>query len=228
MRAIMQPAVKPDERVLADVRSELEWDPFVLDAEVEVEVHGGIVTLRGTANSLANRDAINDAAHRVHGVLSVVDRLTVQPDASTVRTDDDIEHAVRDVLRWDAHQPLIRVFGTVRCGIVTLRGSVDTWTQRCDAECTVRQLAGVRAVQNRVEVSDSPVACDTMRFQIEQAIERHAGPAGRRVRVGVDDGVVTLIGRVNSWAERKTLERIAGSMEGVRDVRNALAIDPLA
>jgi osmotically-inducible protein OsmY len=83
-------------------------------------------------------------------------------------------------------------------------------------------------VQNRVAVSDSPVACDTMRFQIEQAIERHAGPAGRRVRVGVDDGVVTLSGRVNSWAERKTLERIAGSMEGVRDVRNALAIDPLA
>ena len=53
-----------------------------------MEVHGGIVTLRGTANSLANRDAINDAAHRVHGVLSVVDCLTVQPDASTVRTDD--------------------------------------------------------------------------------------------------------------------------------------------
>jgi 6,7-dimethyl-8-ribityllumazine synthase len=97
-----------------------------------------------------------------------------------VRTDDDIEHAVRDVLRWDAHQPLIRVFGTVRCGIVTLRGSVDTWTQRCDAECTVRQLAGVRAVQNRVEVSDSPVACDTMRFQIEQAIERAGTKAGNK------------------------------------------------
>ena len=50
-------APKGDKELRNDVLSELDWDPFVLGTTVEVSVQGGVVTVHGTANSLANRDA---------------------------------------------------------------------------------------------------------------------------------------------------------------------------
>ena len=215
---------KSDKDLRNDVLSELDWDPFVLDAPVEVAVEGGVVTVHGTANSLANRDAINEAVRRVDGVRGVVDHLTVQPDRDTVRTDDDLRCAVRDALAWNAAQPGARMSGTVAHGTVTLHGAVDTWTQRADAERRVRALAGVRAVDNRITVRPSPLAPAAMRFLIERAIERHAGRTARPVHVEVSGDVVTLEGRVRTWSERQALERIAGAMEGIRDVRNRLEV----
>ena len=227
MRTLTQNRVRADDEIKADIVSELQWDPYVLDATIDVTVDSGTVTLQGVANSLANRDAINEAAHRVQGVRDVVDNMKVQPDATTVRTDDDLEHVVRDVLHWQACQPMLRVFGKVKHGVVTLHGEVDTWTQRSDAESVIRGLAGVRAVDNLVSVRVSPVTSEAMQSQIERAIQRHAGRDSQRVHVNVVDSVASLSGRVNSWAERKSIERIAGSMEGIQDVQNGLNIDML-
>jgi len=228
MRAIMQPAVKPDERVLADVRSELEWDPFVLDAEVDVEVHGGIVTLRGTANSLANRDAINDAAHRVHGVLDVVDELQVKVPGIGGRTDTEIARAVRDALEWDAFVPDDKITSTVSLGIVTIEGLVQTWMQRADAERVVRGLSGVRGVINQITVAAKPVDSTKIRNEIEEALERQAEREARRIGVSVKDGVVTVTGRIRSWAEKNAIDRVVGFAPGVRRVDDQLIVDPYA
>lgn len=112
-------------------------------------------------------------------------------------------------------------------GVVTLHGDVDTWTERNDAESEVRSLAGVRAVENRVSVRPSHVSPHITQKQIEQAIERHSGIAASRIHVHIAGGVANLSGRVDSWAERKAIERIAGSMEGVQDIENGLTVDTL-
>ena len=44
----------------------------------------------------------------------------------------------------------------------------------------------------------------------ERALERRAEREARRINVAVKDGVVTLSGSVQSWAERNAVERVAG------------------
>ena len=132
MQTITHTFTKTDARIKADVLSELAWDPYIRDTTAGITVRNGIVTITGVANSLAARLAIVDAAHRVQGVLDVVDEMTVSPSPSTIRTDADVAQAVREALRWDAYLPDDRIATTVSSGVVTLQGNVTNWAHRID------------------------------------------------------------------------------------------------
>lgn len=226
MQTATQTVVKSDARIKADVLSELAWDPRVRDNTVTVAVRSGTVTITGQATSLAAHVAIVDAAHRVQGVLDVVDEMTVAPSAATIRNDDEIAHAVREALRWDAYLPDDRIKTTVSGGVVTLQGVVDSWSNRMDAEKVAQRLVGVRGIVNRITVGGTTVDPMAIKLQIERALERRAEREARRIVVSVRDGAVTLTGPVASWAERQMVERVAGSSPGVRSIDDRLTIEP--
>jgi osmotically-inducible protein OsmY len=226
MQSTVQAAVKTDTRVRSDVLSEIAWDPFVKDVPVNVSVQQGVVTLTGQAQSMAKHLAVVDAVHRVQGVLDVVDEMTVAPAPATVKNDDDVAHAVREALQWDAFLPDERISTTVAGGVVTIRGTVPSWSNRLDAERCVQRLNGVRSVVNRIMVEPPSADSGTIRLQIERALERRAEREARRISVAVVDGTVTLSGSVHSWADRNAIERIAGNAPGVRRVEDRLVVDP--
>ena len=59
-----------------------------------MQVHEGIVTLTGTVNSYAKKLAARRAAHRVHGVLDVVDSVTVKLPSAWEKSDEELAKAV--------------------------------------------------------------------------------------------------------------------------------------
>lgn len=228
IESIALPAAKSDARLKADVLSEFAWDPYIRGSRVEVAVRSGVVTVTGQADSLASRIAITEAAHRVQGVLDVVDDMSVAPSDATVRSDDELAHAVREALRWDAYLPDGRITSTVSGGTVTLGGTVEEWPARMDAERVVQRLAGVRGVVNRIAVNAVSVDPVAIKMQIERALERRAEREARKIAVTVKDGIVTLTGPVPSWADRQVVERIAGSAPGIRGIDDRLTIEPYA
>ena len=227
MQTITHPIAKTDARIKADVLSELAWDPYIRDTTAGISVRNGIVTITGAAHSLATRLAIVDAAHRVQGVLDVVDEMTVSPSPSTVRSDADIAEAVREALRWDAYLPDDRIATTVSSGVVTLQGNVTNWAHRVDAEKAIQRLVGVRAVVNRLTVTGTAIDPVAIKFQIERALERRAEREARRLSITVRDGIVTIAGPVATWAERQMVERIAASSPGVRGIDDRTTIEPV-
>ena len=71
-------------------------------------------------------------------------------------TDDDIQQHVEDAL--DSADPSVdgsRIGVTVDEGVVTLRGSVDTPSEKLTAERVAFQVRGVEAVINHLAVSSS-------------------------------------------------------------------------
>lgn len=223
---IMVPAAKSDARLRADVLSEFAWDPHVRGFPVDVSVRSGVVALTGQAPSLAARVAVVEAAHRVQGVLDVVDDLAVAPGSATLRSDDELARGVREALRWDAYLPDGRITSTVSQGVVTLGGRVETWSARMDAERVVQRLAGIRGVLNRIAVEAGNADPVAIKLRIERALERRAEREARRIAVTVRDGIVTLAGVVPSWADRKAAERVAASAPGVRGIDDRLTIEP--
>jgi osmotically-inducible protein OsmY len=218
--------MKTDSQIQADVLAELKWDPNVKETDVGVQVHDGVVTLTGNVNSYAKRLAARRAAHRVHGVLDVVDDLTVKIPTDWERTDEELAKAVRSALKWDVLVPDERITTTVSKGNVTLQGSVDTWLQRADAERAVQQLTGVRNVFNQIIVTGKPIDPAQIKRQIEQALERQAEREAKRIDVTVRDGIVTLTGTVRTWAERNAIQGTVEFAPGVRRVENKITIDP--
>lgn len=217
---------KTDSQIKQDVLNELKWDTRVDETDIGVQVRDGVVTLVGSVPVYAKKLAARDAAHRVHGVLDVVDEMQVRVPGIGARGDGEIAHAVRLALEWDAFVPDERITSTVSMGIVTLEGSVDTWAQRADAERAVRGLSGVRGVINQLSVRTKTIDASRIKNDIEEALERQAEREARRISVTVKDGTVTLMGRIRSWAERNAVDRVAGFAPGVQRVDDRLIVDP--
>lgn len=220
--------IKSDPQIKTDVLNELKWDSRIDETDVGVQVRDGIVTLVGTVNVYAKKLAAREAAHRVHGVLDVVDEMQVKVPGVGARSDGELARAVRDALQWDAFVPDEKLTSTVSLGIVTLEGMVQSWTQRADAERVVRGLAGVRGVINQITVAAKPIDPTRIKNDIEEALERQAEREARRIGVEVKDGVVTITGRIRSWAEKNAIDRVVGFAPGVRRVEDQLIVDPYA
>jgi osmotically-inducible protein OsmY len=217
---------KTDAEVQQDVIRELKWDSRVDETDVGVEVDNGIITLTGTVSSWGKRIAAEEAAHRVRGVLDVANDIVVKVPGTGGRTDTEVAQAVRNALVWDVFVPDTRIQSTVSDGVVTLKGDVDSWIQRDDADRVVRNLAGVRGVRNDIVVKPPKVAASEVRKSIENALDRQAEREAERIRLEVVDGKVTLFGTVHSWTERQAVVGAAKGTPGVRSVDDKLRIEP--
>lgn len=206
---------KNDELLQRDVMEELRWDMRVQATDIGVAVKDHVVTLTGRVGSWARRDAAEKAAHRVYGVLDVANELEVELPGTTVRDDADIARQVRMTLQWDVMVPDERIRTTVANGTVTLEGDVDTWSQWEDTARSIRNLAGVRRVINKLTVKPPSVRPEHLKAQIADALTRHATREASRIDVTVSDGIVTLTGPIDSWADRQT---ITGAVRGTRGV----------
>lgn len=208
---------------------ELAWDTRIDATDVGVEVDDGVVTLTGTVGSWAKKLAAQDAAHRVAGVHDVANDIQVRIPGAAGGTDTEIAQAIRAALEWNVMVPDERIETTVSNGVVTLTGNVDFWTQRQDAERVVRDLAGVRAVVNKIEVVPaSAVGPDDIRRSIEAALDRQAARHAGHIKLKVEDGLVTVDGVVHSWAEREAVVGAARGTPGVKNVQSHLRVEPYA
>jgi osmotically-inducible protein OsmY len=217
---------KSDLQIQQDVMRELRWDTRIGQTEVGVEVDKGIVTLTGTVDNYAKKWAAKEASHRVVGVLDVADDVVVHFPGTGKKTDAEIAKAVRHALEWDAFVADKKIRSTVSDGWVTLEGEVEFLQEREDAGRVVRYLGGVKGVWNQITVKTKKVQPGEVRKKIEDALERRAEREAERIQVGVDDGTVTLTGRVRSWLEKDAVVGAVGHAPGVRSVSDKLRVDP--
>ncbi|MCC6765678.1 MAG: BON domain-containing protein [Deltaproteobacteria bacterium] len=215
--------LRSDEALAEEVRRELAWDSQVNAVSVHVAVANRIVALTGTVRSYAEKVAAQRAAHRVPGVLDVVNDVTVLARADE-RSDAEIAAAVRHALQWDVRVPDERITSTVSGGSVTLGGTVELLREREDAEEAVRALRGVRNVVNDLVVAPRRIDSRKVRSAIEDALARQAHHDTRRIAVAVENGVVTLSGPVDSFAEKRAVMGVVGHLPGVVAVCDRLML----
>ena len=141
-----------DERVEANVRSELFRDGRLDPREVAVSVERGTVTLRGTVGSPAQKHAAEEAATRADGVAGVRNELEVVLLDLHLRRDAELRGQVLQTL---ADNPLTprTLDAQVSDGIVTLHGTVRDMFQRDEAELVVHGVEGVRNVHNELGIA---------------------------------------------------------------------------
>lgn len=144
--------MRADGEIREDVVRELAREPQLPDADaIAVAVKDGAVTLTGHATDYAEKLAADRAAARVRGVRAVADDVQVRVPGQP-RDDSDLAWAMARILPGDSEIPEGAVRARVQGGWVTLEGEVESDRQRRAVEELVRNIRGVLAVTNDVQV----------------------------------------------------------------------------
>jgi osmotically-inducible protein OsmY len=215
-----------DDQIEADVREELSRDSRVDAPEVALRVREGVVVLRGTVGSFAQKWAAQEAAKRVAGVVDVENELQVRPMDMHERADAELRGQILQLLIWNTFVPP-SVDATVFGGVVTLRGTAQSAFQREEAEIVARNVEGVRGVRNEITLVRGPAVAE-VDDAVARALQRNAGIDAGAIDVEAEDGTVTLRGSVGSWAEHDAAVAAAWSAPGVTAVDDQLSVVPAA
>lgn len=115
-------------------------------------------------------------------------------------------------------------------GTVTLSGEVTNPTLKSDAGRVVKHVEGVERVENQIKVLPVSFYDARLREQLYRSIfgypgmERYAMGANVPIRIVVDNGHVTLVGFVNSQADKNIAGIRANSVPGTFSVDNQLQV----
>ncbi len=147
--------------------------------------------------------------------------------ATYTRTDEEIQKDVLAELKWDAQVQPNEIGVSVKDGIVTLTGWVDSYLKKWSAEEAAHKAAGVKAVANDIEIrlaterTDADIAAAAVR-----ALEWDAFVPSSQVHVTVSKGWVTLKGEVEWQYQKQDAERVVRRLLGVKGVTNLIGVKP--
>lgn len=144
-------------------------------------------------------------------------------------SDEDVQRDVLTELKWDARVSPNEIGVTVKNGVVTLRGVVDTYPKRWAAEDAALRVRGVKGVANDIEVrldgastrTDEDIAAAAVKALASDAVV----PSGN-VKVTVSNAWVTLTGDLEWQYQKLDAERVVRRLTGVRGVTNSIIVKP--
>jgi osmotically-inducible protein OsmY len=241
--------VKSDVDIRNAVERALRYDPRVSAANVVTEVRAGLVTLRGTVDSLeAKRAAVRDAENTVD-VLRVRNHLKVKPPAEV--TDREIGDKIRKAVIRDTWLNAFEIDVKVVDKVAYLNGSVNTYFEKARADTLASSVGGVRKVINKLNVyhTSSPYFYDPYidewdirdfdwydfqprfhSFEPDGEIEAQIRDEffwspfvdGDNIAVTVENGIATLTGSVDTKSERSLAEANAYEGGAVQVINNLM------
>lgn len=122
----------------------------------------------------------------------------------------------------------------VHNGVVTLTGKVDSKVDKALAGELVASLEGVKSVDNKLTVlsktenEDSKILASLTDSKVEAVVKAklilETEVSGTNIEVEVENGVVTLIGEVDSDSARELAIAIATNTDDVKSVVNKLEV----
>mgnify|MGYP006292979815 CR=1 FL=1 len=146
-----------------------------------------------------------------------------------MKTDVEIQKDVIEQLKWEPFLNAAQIGVSVKNGVVTLSGQVDTYSKKILAEKTTKKVSGVRAIAEDIQVGISPSykRTDTeIAEAVVNALKWHTMIPEDKITVSVEDGNVKLEGEVEWEYQRNQAKTAIENLMGVRFVTNLVAVKP--
>ena len=146
-----------------------------------------------------------------------------------MKTDVQIQQDVLEQLKWEPILNAAEVGVSVKNGVVTLSGIVDTYAKKIAAESAAKKVVGVRAVAEDIQVGPSPSFRKTdteIAEAVVNALRWNALVPDDKIKARVEDGTVSLEGAVDWEYQRNAAKSTVESLTGVRRINNYITVKP--
>lgn len=140
--------VRTDDELAEAATQTLLWDVRVPDEQIEVQVAGGVLTLRGTVMLEAQRRAAWEAVRHLVGLRDLVDVIVTARGAGST----DLKRLVEASLERHSELRGDRIRVVARGANVVLRGTVRSLAEREEAKDAAKAVPGVARVNDELEV----------------------------------------------------------------------------
>ena len=109
--------------------------------------------------------------------------------------------------------------------VVTIEGEVGILYDKLKIGELISQVEGVKEVNNKITVRNEITADDIIKVNIEDELQRNdAILEPKKIKVEVNDGVVTLSSTVSYFREKQMAQTIASWQDGVSDLKSNLVV----
>lgn len=149
--AVSLPAAKAksDQEIARAAADAIAWNTMLANTEIQVFVDKGRITLSGTVGWNYQRQSADRSVRYLAGVRDVNNHIVVVPRPEQVAVKSQIEAA----LVRNAHLDAERIRVEVRGDRIALRGTVQSWIEREEAERAAWASPGVGDVENELIVN---------------------------------------------------------------------------
>lgn len=216
----MTNAFLTDDELVAQVQRTLSHEPSKSLADVRVDAVAGLVRLSGVCPTLAEVRRASELVSGTPGVRAVENLLAVEsPHPQT-------DAALQDQVGEGVGRIEPRLAVEVSDGVAVLRGELDT-PDRMDAVVhAVERVPGIKELHTEVTFTTTAAGEGELRPTVQQAI-RSAYPVVKAIRIAsVQNGRVTLEGRVSSTEQRDRVLEAVRRVPGVEHVESHIRIRP--
>jgi osmotically-inducible protein OsmY len=212
-----------DGTIKAWIENAFEYDVRIHEPDIVVNVHEGIVTLTGTVKNLAEEKFALQETQKISGVIGIINELQIIP---VKRSDSEI---ASDVERRFKSNPLLKdkvIQVSVSEGGVQLAGIVHSISELKEAQVLASEVMGVVSVINGLQINypaertDKEIAED-----VRSSLQRDVYLTGMPVEVSVNNGLVTLSGKVSSLYLKVRAGNDVNWIWNVQGLQNNIDVD---
>ncbi len=144
-------------------------------------------------------------------------------------TDEKLQCDVIEQLQWEPTVNSADIGVTVKSGVVTLSGKVNSLAKKRAIEKAVKRMPGVKAIALDVEIeipgcsarTDSDIA-----LAAESALKWDVLVPHNQITITVFNGFITLEGEVDQYFQKESAEHAVSRLAGVRGVDNLIVVKP--
>ncbi|GGB01932.1 BON domain-containing protein [Puia dinghuensis] len=146
-----------------------------------------------------------------------------------MKSDAELQKDVQTEITWTPALNVAEIGVTAKNGVITLTGTVDSYSKKLAAENAAKRVNGVKGVAVEIQVKLGP---DGQRTDADitasaiNALKWNIDVPDSQIKVDVEDGWVTLSGTVDWEYQRSSAEYSVQVLAGVKGVIDEIEVNP--
>lgn len=144
-----------------------------------------------------------------------------------MKSNELLQKEVMEALKWEPQLQAAEIGVTVHNGIVTLMGTVNNYNKKMAAEIATKQIAGVKAVVEKIEVKyDHSIAKtdEEIAAEVLKSLQSNLNIPTEKIKVEVEDAWITLTGDVTWNYQKEAAKQALENLPNVKGITNNIKI----